>query len=237
MGTAFEKYVSVLGIKIWPGASRGERHPDTAQFSQAGDQQGKCGMNVDAADLVATIAWDKNFFTYDRTFSVCGYPINGLISLDGQIGLKVGYGNLGSPNVANSAAACSSGIILFAIPYAQATLTGELSLDLALAKGGVGVNVILVKFSLPATSEKLGDDQSTCAGIYFKAETLGGRVYGFVDIIKSFKIKSGGGCWCCFWEWKVVRSWNRLGEVTFSHRLRIPRLRRARVGQTRRLLV
>lgn len=214
-GTAFEKYVSVLGIKIWPGASAGQRHPDTAQFSQAGDQQGECKMNVDAADLVATIAWDKNFFTYDRTFSVCGYPINGLISLDGQIGMKVGYGNLGAPNVGNSAAACSSGIILFAIPYAQATLTGELSLDLALAKGGVGVNVILVKFSLPATSEKLGDDQSTCAGIYFKAETLGGRVYGFVDIIKSAKIKSGGGCWCCFWTWKIVRTWNRLGEVTF----------------------
>merc|ERR1712166_771009 len=37
-------------------------------------------------------------------------------------------------------------------------ITGELSLDLAIAKGGAGVNVIIVKFSLPSTQENM----STC---------------------------------------------------------------------------
>ena len=69
---------------------------------------------------------------------------------------------------------CSSGSIIFAIPYAQASLTGELSLDLAVTKGGVGVNVILVKFSLPATVETFVDgstNKGSCGGVYFKADT------------------------------------------------------------------
>merc|ERR1712054_608376 len=98
-GHDFEKYISILNIKVWPGSSRGSVHPQVAQFSQASDEQGKCNMNVDAADLVATIAYDWTFFEYDKTFTVAGIPINGLVKLEGEIGLKVGWGNLGDPNV------------------------------------------------------------------------------------------------------------------------------------------
>ena len=59
-------------------------HPNVAQFSQAGDQQGKCEMNVDAADLVITISFDWTFFEKEKVFTICGVPINGMRTGDLQ---------------------------------------------------------------------------------------------------------------------------------------------------------
>merc|ERR1711998_728586 len=215
--TAFRKYIAILGITVWPGSSAGSTMPQIAQFSQAGDSNGKCSMNVDAADLVVTMAYDWTFFEYDKTFSVCGVPINGLIKLEGEIGIKVGWGALGDPNIGSDAPAqCASGKIVFSIPYAQASLTGELSLDLAVVKGGVGINVLLVKFSMPNTAEEMtgGTSEVSCGGTYLKAETMGGRIYGFLDRLSAIEVEVTGCCWWAFWTWEIRREWARVGEIT-----------------------
>jgi len=214
VGSSFDKYISVLGIRVWP-SGRGGTHPNAAQLSQAGDQQGKCNMNVDAADFVVTIAFDWTFFEFDKTFVVGGVPINGNVRLEGEIGLKTGWGNLGNPNVqppAGYGQACQSGTTVFAIPYAQATLTGELSLDLAAVKGGVGISVLLVKFSLPATTEEMTG--VNCGGTYFKAEAMGGNIYAFLSRIESIQVRVRGCCWWQFWKWQAERVWQEVARIT-----------------------
>merc|ERR1712216_871203 len=112
---------------------------------------------------------------------------------------------MGDPNVGNSAAECKGGEVLFAIPYAQATLTFELSLDLLILKAGVGAEIILVKFSLPSTNEEMPATATTaaksCGGVYLKVESLGGKVFFFVDLIDGF-------------SWFFEREWERKIEVT-----------------------
>jgi len=111
--------------------------------------------------------------------------------------------------------------MMFMIPYAQASITGELALDLLLAKGGVGLNVVLIKFSLPVTDElyKSTDTPAkavgSCGGLTLAIEGLGGKIYAFLDLMKSVEIKTGGGCWFCFWKWEISRVWHRAFDFNF----------------------
>jgi len=156
-------------------------------------------------DLTVVLSFDRDFLDADKSICVGIFCLNGRIKLTGEVGLKTGWGNMGDPNSANSAAECRGGEILFAIPYAQATLTGELALDVLIAKGGAGVNVILVKFSLPSTNENMPPTSTTaqkdCGGTYLKVESLGGKVYAFVDTV-------------CGMSWFLERDWCRKYTVT-----------------------
>ena len=152
-------------------------HPNVAQLSQAGDQQGYCGMNVDAMELKGQIAYDKDFLDMSMKHPVGPFLVIGTIILSGEVGLKAGWGKMSYANGSGDhrgETRCKSGDLVFAIPYAQATLRGELTLDMHAVRGGGGVEVTLVKFSLPGTSENMYD--SDCAGAYFKAEAMGGKV-------------------------------------------------------------
>ena len=217
MGFKFYAYLSILQVTVWnkekgSGGSNAVSTFDNAgdatqQFSQAGDTNGYCGTNVDAMDLSATISYDKDFLDKSKSIVLGIFIINGRIKMTGEVGLKCGWGNMGDPNSSgdhkDEDRCKSGGTILFAIPYVQATLTGEMALDVLLAKGGAGVNVILVKFSLPSTNEKMQD--KSCGGIFFKVEALGGKVYAFVDVVSGLK-----GCgWFC-----LERTWSRKYTVT-----------------------
>ena len=159
---------------------KNQRRRRQKELAQGSDQQGYCGMDVDKMDLVGTIAYDRDFFDISKSLVVCGFTINGRIKLNGGVGLKVDYGHMktGLGNGAHkSETRCSTagkGTVVFAIPYAQATLTGELALDLGVTKGGGGVEGQLVRFTLPATSESMTD--SSCGGVYLKMEGLAGKV-------------------------------------------------------------
>merc|ERR1712166_856445 len=215
-GFKFYAYLSILQVTIWnkeqgsgiTNGIHGVKAGDAIQqFSQAGDANGHCGTNVDAMDLSATISYDKDFFSFGKTIQVGIFFLNGRVKITGELGLKAGWGNMGDPNCSgdheDEPRCKSGGEIVFAIPYVQATLTGELSLDLAIAKGGAGVNVIIVKFSLPSTQENMVD--MSCAGIYFKVEGLGGKVYAFVDVISGINVCG----WFC-----LEREWSREWELT-----------------------
>jgi hypothetical protein len=65
--------------------------------------------------------------------------------------------------------------MVYAIPYAQATLTGEVKVSVLVAKVGGGVEAVLIKFSLPSTSETLSDG-SQCGGVGLSVDPLGGKV-------------------------------------------------------------
>jgi len=214
VGFKFYAYFSILSVTIWnkekgSGLSNGNGVGSTGnagqQLSTAGDSNGHCQTNVDAMDLTVVLSYDRDFLDADKSIWIGIFCLNGRIKLTGEVGLKCGWGNMGDPNSANPAAECRGGEILFAIPYAQATLTGELALDVLIAKGGAGVEVILVKFSLPSTNENMPATTSTaeknCGGTYLKVESLGGKVYAFVDVM-------------CGVSWFLERDWCRKYTVT-----------------------
>ena len=213
-GQDFYSYISVLGMVIWSqeggkrkisngkdenGKLAKETAPNTAQFSQAADQQGYCGMNVDELELVAKVAFDKDFFQEKKTLYLGGYPITISVLMNGEIGAKAGCGGerwidplstgitpaklvganagIGPPHTSGDhkeEPRCQSGTMVFAIPYVQATIKGEIFVDLVAARGGAGVEVMVAKFSMPTTLEYLSDSQ--CGGVFFKSEHIGGRV-------------------------------------------------------------
>lgn len=214
VGFKFYAYFSILSVTIWnkekgSGRSNGNGVGTTGQagqqLSQAGDNNGHCVTNVDAMDLVIVLSFDRDFLDASKSIWIGIFCLNGRIKLTGEVGLKCGWGNMGDPNSSNPAPECRGGEILFAIPYAQATLTGELALDVAIAKGGAGVSVILVKFSLPSTNENMPPTSTTsqkdCGGTYLKVEALGGKVYAFVDVVSGL-------------SWFCERDWSRKYTVT-----------------------
>jgi hypothetical protein len=227
-----QKYIKVLGVQVWP-KNEGVEAFELAGGHEPPDQQGKCGYDINGAPLKFSLSWSTTFFEKEKVFMVGPCPINGNIKADGEVGVvmgmatgdlsftpKGGHGNVGTATSDDQKEICAlpDNAMMFFIPYIQMSLTGELSLDLLLAKGGVGVNVVLVKFSLPATNEvyKQGTKTvGTCGGTTLKIEGLGGKIYAFLDLMKSVEIKVGGGCWCCFWEWKIERVWHRAFEFNF----------------------
>ena len=146
----------------------------------AGDQAGYCGMDVDKMEIKGTLAYDKDFF--DRTVTLAtlyGISVEGSIKLNGEVGLKVGWGYMDKsramvgPHIHEPR--CHAGNMVYAIPYAQATLTGEVKVSVLVAKVGGGVEAVLIKFSLPSTSEWLSDG-SQCDGVGLSVDPLGGKV-------------------------------------------------------------
>jgi hypothetical protein len=217
----FNPYFKVLGIQIWPKAefpvafSGGHAQPDN---------QGKCKYDINGAPYKFKLAWSTTFFEKEKIFLVGGFPINGMIKMEGEVGVLTGYnkGDLthsSTPNDIKTKCKSDKNEMMFMIPYAQATITGELALDLLLAKGGVGLNVVLIKFSLPVTDEFYKDTSGkavgSCGGLTLTIEGLGGKVYAFLDILKSVEIKTGGGCWFCFWTWEISRVWHRAFDFSF----------------------
>merc|ERR1711988_1623208 len=70
----------------------------------------------------------------------------------------------------------------------------------------------MIKLSLPATAETMSGvkPHGSCAGVYFRAQSMGGTIYAFLDRLKGVKIKVRGCCWWKFWEWKIKRKWKRM---------------------------
>ena len=143
----FLKYVDVVGIRVYPKSDGAEYEwnvPDLGLTQPAVDQQGYCQQNIEVSDFgPVTIAYDHTFWEFEKTVVIAGFPITGSADLTGEVGLKVGFAkdSFGGPNVKTSDKRCESGKMTYAIPYAKAEFTGELALDLAIVKGGVGIHV------------------------------------------------------------------------------------------------
>lgn len=229
-------YVEILGVQVFPEVDFGGAEfgldfaggPETGlnfaggdAFGRSLDQQGYCTMDIDMADLVATISSDVTFLEYWKGFIVGPILVTGKIELSGEIGLKFGaaWEAFNSDNVQSTDPRCKSGTMGFIVPFAVGKLSAELAVDGGSIRGGVGVEVMLVKFQLPATSESLLNLETgaaggtSCAGLYFKTESLGGRIYGFVDVAGPCTSKD---CWAKTQGWKFwkAREWHRLLDIT-----------------------
>lgn len=211
-------YIGLLGVVIWrkpnqQGSALQSMQPNIQQFNQAGDTQGKCSFNVDVADFLVEVAFgDFVFLGVEKWFMIGPFAFKASVELTGEVGIKAGYSSIGPPNVKPSEAsvdqACSSGNMAFGIPYIKAELVAEVRVWLVIVEAGLGLSVILVQFSLPWTLEKLTGDPSVggieCGGVYFKIESLGGRIYGFID---DALLGRGRLLEATFYEWASPAVW------------------------------
>lgn len=216
-----ETYVKILMIKVYPASfdalKEGALDLAKSQIGQAlgpkeeflRDRQGYCDMDVDDAMVAGYISWEKTFFDYEIRFMILFVPMLGNIKGTGEVGLKFGFhpeiGDDIGPKILKQSepiqAACKGAMLIYGIPFAIITATGQIAVDLTLLKAGVGIDIKLVHVKLPATYEHFGGDNGGAGGIVLQGESMGGVIYGFVSVVSGF-------------DWDFTREWDELARVT-----------------------